>query len=67
MMGVKKVRDALVHAEFYALRVDQDHADLFGRGLEEDGHMIIALMATDLPEPVEPAMRTWGMAARSLR
>src|ERR1039457_3355912 len=27
--------------------------------------MIIALMATDLPEPVEPAMRMWGMAARS--
>ena len=27
--------------------------------------MIMALMATDLPEPVEPAMRTWGMEARS--
>ena len=27
--------------------------------------MIMALMATDLPLPVEPAMSTWGMAARS--
>ena len=27
--------------------------------------MIMALMATDLPEPVEPAMSTCGMAARS--
>ena len=25
----------------------------------------MALMATDLPEPVEPAMSTWGMEARS--
>src|ERR1700753_910493 len=27
--------------------------------------MIMALMATDLPEPVEPAISTWGMLARS--
>ena len=27
--------------------------------------MIMALMATDLPLPVEPAMRTWGIVARS--
>src|SRR5271163_2894155 len=27
--------------------------------------MIMALMATDLPLPVEPAIRTWGMVARS--
>src|ERR1700760_3584832 len=27
--------------------------------------MIIALMATDLPLPVEPAINTWGMVARS--
>ncbi len=27
--------------------------------------MIMALMATDLPEPVEPAMSTCGMVARS--
>ena len=28
--------------------------------------MMIVLMQTDLPEPVVPAMRQWGMAARSV-
>jgi hypothetical protein len=27
--------------------------------------MMIVLMQTDLPEPVVPAMRQWGMPARS--
>jgi len=27
--------------------------------------MIMALMATDLPDPVDPAMSTWGMEPRS--
>ncbi len=36
--GGEEVGDAFVHAELDALGVDEDHADLFGRGLEEDGH-----------------------------
>ena len=36
--GREEVRDALVHAEFDALGIDEDHADLFGGGLEQDGH-----------------------------
>ncbi len=30
--------NALVHAQLDALGIDQDHADLFGRGAVEDGH-----------------------------
>ncbi len=36
--GREEVRDALVHAELDALGIDEDHAHLFGRGLEEDAH-----------------------------
>ncbi len=36
--GREEVRDALVHAELDALGIDEDHADLLGRGLEQDGH-----------------------------
>ena len=36
--GGEEVGDALVHAELDALGVDEDHADLLGGGLVEDGH-----------------------------
>ena len=36
--GRKEVWNALVHAEFDAFGIDEDHADLFGCGLEEDAH-----------------------------
>ena len=36
--GGEEVGDALVHAQLDALGIDQDHADLLGRGLEEHGH-----------------------------
>ena len=36
--GGEEVGDALVHAQLDALGIDQDHADLFGRGLEEHAH-----------------------------
>ncbi len=35
--GQKEMRDALVDRELDHLRVDHDHADLFGRGVEEEG------------------------------
>ena len=38
MTGVKQMRNAFVHAEFHALRIDQDHADIVGRGFIENRH-----------------------------
>ena len=36
--GREEMRDALVHAELDALGIDEDHADLLGRALEQDAH-----------------------------
>ena len=36
--GGEQVRDALVHAQFHSLRIDQDHAHLLRGGFVEDRH-----------------------------
>ncbi len=57
------MRDALVQRELDALGVDEDHADLVGRGPHEDRE-IIELTNDDLPAPVAPATSRWGIFAR---
>ena len=50
-----QVRDALVDGQFDPLRVDEDHADLLGVARVRMD-VISPLTATDLPEPVAPAI-----------
>ena len=60
----QQVRDALVDRELEHLRVDHDHPHVFGRAVKSSEE-IIALTATDLPEPVVPATSRCGICARS--
>ena len=62
--GRDQVRHAGVGGELDALRVDQHHAHV-GRACARMSRLvIIEFTKLDLPEPVEPATRRWGIFAR---
>jgi hypothetical protein len=60
---MEEVGDVVVDREFDPLGIDQQQPDILGAALNRIEAMK-ALMATDLPAPVAPAMSRWGMRAR---
>ena len=61
----EQVRNALVDRQLQHLRIDHDQAHVLGGRTCTAGYSIMALIATDLPEPVVPATSRCGMRARS--